>query len=182
MARNRRNKPNQNQTFGQSAQSNTPQTNYEATNHQQQTRSDFIEKTIARKKQVVEDNRNAQVFVSDSIAGTEIFNALRKLDTIDSAIRRLWGNGVDSSEAEQWVKNISELRNMASDIEKHGIAILSKCPNLRRVGGRYLQLLVERSKEQDEPAEEVDDSAKNAIGASKKKGGRATATTQEEAE
>ncbi|EAI5570173.1 hypothetical protein B2G62_09655, partial [Campylobacter coli] len=110
MAKNKNQNENTTQTNEKS--NVTTQTNQ---NSERISRAEFLRRRIEGKKRTIDLNSNAQVFVSDSIAGTEIFSDLRMLDAMDSTIRKLWGNGVDSQDAETWVKEINSIKESINE-------------------------------------------------------------------
>ncbi|HEC1726592.1 TPA: hypothetical protein R1691_001675 [Campylobacter coli] len=103
------------------------------------SRSEFMRRRIEDKKRTIDLNSNAQVFVSDSIAGTEIFSDLRMLDAMDSTIRKLWGNGVASEDADKWVKEISSVKENIKNLQITGKEILVKVGNVRHISNNVLR-------------------------------------------
>lgn len=98
-----------------------------------------MRRRIEDKKRTIDLNSNAQVFVSDSIAGTEIFSDLRMLDAMDSTIRKLWGNGVASEDADKWVKEISSVKENIKNLQITGKEILVKVGNVRHISNNVLR-------------------------------------------
>ena len=145
MAKDKQNTQNTNQDSVENAnQANT----------QRLSRSEFIRNNIERKKRTIDENYNAQVFVSDSIAGAQMFSSLRMLDAMDSAIRRLWGNGLDSKDAEKWIKELSEIKNKISALEDFGKEILSKIDNVRAITNYDLRRIIARTIEEKNSVKE----------------------------
>ncbi|EOI2586431.1 hypothetical protein ACMHOY_001463, partial [Campylobacter jejuni] len=105
---------------------------------------EFLRRRIEGKKRTIDLNSNAQVFVSDSIAGTEIFSDLRMLDAMDSTIRKLWGNGVDSQDAETWVKEINSIKESINELQNKGREILVKVGNVRHISNNVLRRTILR--------------------------------------
>ncbi|MBK1973041.1 hypothetical protein JG677_03110 [Campylobacter sp. TTU-622] len=103
------------------------------------SRSEFIRKRVEDKKKAIDLNTNAQVFISDSIAGAEIFSALRMLDAMDSTIRKLWGNGVQSEDAEKWIKEITSIKENITNLQVTGKEILVKIGNVRHISNNVLR-------------------------------------------
>ncbi|WP_234818483.1 hypothetical protein [Campylobacter coli] len=120
---------------------NTTQTNQ---NSERISRAEFLRRRIEGKKRTIDLNSNAQVFVSDSIAGTEIFSDLRMLDAMDSTIRKLWGNGVDSQDAETWVKEINSIKESINELQNKGREILVKVGNVRHISNNVLRRTILR--------------------------------------
>ncbi|MCR2060487.1 hypothetical protein [Campylobacter helveticus] len=108
------------------------------------SRAEFIKQTMDRKKRAIDENRNAQVFVSDSVAGAEIFYNLRMIDSMDSAIRKLWGNGIETKEVEKWIKDLGEIKNKISNLESFGREILIKIDNVRNIDNFDLRRIIQR--------------------------------------
>lgn len=126
---------------------NAEQKQVEAAPQQKNTRlsrAEFIKQTMDRKKRVIDENRNAQVFVSDSVAGAEIFYNLRMIDSMDSAIRKLWGNGIETKEVEKWIKDLGEIKNKISNLESFGREILIKIDNVRNIDNFDLRRIIQR--------------------------------------
>ncbi|EOJ0465856.1 hypothetical protein ACPWV6_000233 [Campylobacter coli] len=130
---------------------NTTQTNEKANvttqtnqNSERISRAEFLKRRIEGKKRTIDLNSNAQVFVSDSIAGTEIFSDLRMLDAMDSTIRKLWGNGVDSQDAETWVKEINSIKESINELQNKGREILVKVGNVRHISNNVLRRTILR--------------------------------------
>lgn len=130
---------------------NTTQTNEKANvatqtnqNSERISRAEFLKRRIEGKKRTIDLNSNAQVFVSDSIAGTEIFSDLRMLDAMDSTIRKLWGNGVDSKDAEIWVKEINSIKESINELQNKGREILVKVGNVRHISNNVLRRTILR--------------------------------------
>ncbi|EJM5775039.1 TPA_asm: hypothetical protein GD743_08835 [Campylobacter jejuni] len=119
----------------------TTQTNQ---NSERMSRAEFLRRRIEGKKRTIDLNSNAQVFVSDSIAGTEIFSDLRMLDAMDSTIRKLWGNGVDSQDAETWVKEINSIKESINELQNKGREILVKVGNVRHISNNVLRRTILR--------------------------------------
>ncbi|EAI3363304.1 hypothetical protein E4I44_07790 [Campylobacter jejuni] len=139
MAKNK----NQNENTTQTNQKSnvTTQTNQ---NSERISRAEFLRRRIEGKKRTIDLNSNAQVFVSDSIAGTEIFSDLRMLDAMDSTIRKLWGNGVDSQDAETWVKEINSIKESINELQNKGREILVKVGNVRHISNNVLRRTILR--------------------------------------
>ncbi|ARE80612.1 hypothetical protein [Campylobacter helveticus] len=108
------------------------------------SRAEFIKQTMDRKKRAIDENRNAQVFVSDSVAGAEIFYNLRMIDSMDSAIRKLWGNGIETKEVEKWIKELGEIKTKISNLESFGREILIKIDNTRNIDNFDLRRIIQR--------------------------------------
>ncbi|MDL0100947.1 hypothetical protein [Campylobacter felis] len=126
---------------------NAEQKQVEAASQQKNTRlsrAEFIKQTMDRKKRAIDENRNAQVFVSDSVAGAEIFYNLRMIDSMDSAIRKLWGNGIETKEVEKWIKDLGEIKNKISNLESFGREILVKIDNVRNIDNFDLRRIIQR--------------------------------------
>ncbi|MCR2062861.1 hypothetical protein [Campylobacter helveticus] len=126
---------------------NAEQKQVEAAPQQKNTRlsrAEFIKQTMDRKKRAIDENRNAQVFVSDSVAGAEIFYNLRMIDSMDSAIRKLWGNGIETKEVEKWIKDLGEIKNKISNLESFGREILIKIDNVRNIDNFDLRRIIQR--------------------------------------
>lgn len=126
---------------------NAEQKQVEAAPQQKSTRlsrAEFIKQTMDRKKRAIDENRNAQVFVSDSVAGAEIFYNLRMIDSMDSAIRKLWGNGIETKEVEKWIKDLGEIKNKISNLESFGREILVKIDNVRNIDNFDLRRIIQR--------------------------------------
>ncbi|MCR2056786.1 hypothetical protein [Campylobacter helveticus] len=126
---------------------NAEQKQVEAAPQQKSTRlsrAEFIKQTMDRKKRAIDENRNAQVFVSDSVAGAEIFYNLRMIDSMDSAIRKLWGNGIETKEVEKWIKDLGEIKNKISNLESFGREILIKIDNVRNIDNFDLRRIIQR--------------------------------------
>ena len=126
---------------------NAEQKQVEAASQQKNTRlsrAEFIKQTMDRKKRAIDENRNAQVFVSDSVAGAEIFYNLRMIDSMDSAIRKLWGNGIETKEVEKWIKDLGEIKNKISNLESFGREILVKIDNVRNIDNFDLRKIIQR--------------------------------------
>ncbi|ENY6720716.1 hypothetical protein ACFZWW_001661 [Campylobacter jejuni] len=130
---------------------NTTQTNEKSNvttqinqNSERISRAEFLRRRIEGKKRTIDLNSNAQVFVSDSIAGTEIFSDLRMLDAMDSTIRKLWGNGVDSKDAETWVKEINSIKESINELQNKGREILVKVGNVRHISNNVLRRTILR--------------------------------------
>lgn len=126
---------------------NAEQKQVEAASQQKNTRlsrAEFIKQTMDRKKRAIDENRNAQVFVSDSVAGAEIFYNLRMIDSMDSAIRKLWGNGIETKEVEKWIKDLGEIKNKISNLESFGREILIKIDNVRNIDNFDLRRIIQR--------------------------------------
>ena len=108
------------------------------------SRAEFIKQTMDRKKRAIDENSNAQVFVSDSVAGAEIFYNLRMIDSMDSAIRKLWGNGIETKEVEKWIKELGEIKTKISNLESFGREILIKIDNTRNIDNFDLRRIIQR--------------------------------------
>ncbi len=139
MAKNKNQNENTTQTNEKS--NVTTQTNQ---NSERISRAEFLRRRIEGKKRTIDLNSNAQVFVSDSIAGTEIFSDLRMLDAMDSTIRKLWGNGVDSQDAETWVKEINSIKESINELQNKGREILVKVGNVRHISNNVLRRTILR--------------------------------------
>ncbi|HED7883164.1 TPA: hypothetical protein R6B81_000946 [Campylobacter coli] len=139
MAKNKNKNENTTQTNEKS--NVTTQTNQ---NSERISRAEFLRRRIEGKKRTIDLNSNAQVFVSDSIAGTEIFSDLRMLDAMDSTIRKLWGNGVDSKDAETWVKEINSIKESINELQNKGREILVKVGNVRHISNNVLRRTILR--------------------------------------
>lgn len=135
----------------QQKQQNTQQQH----NTQRISRAEFIQRTMERKKRAIENNRNAQVFVSDSIAGFEIFNALRTLDAMDAAIRRLWGISLDSKDVKKWIKDLTEVKTKITALEEYGRGILVKSGNANRINDGFLRRSIAREINKQEEEKKV---------------------------
>ncbi|EOY7643981.1 hypothetical protein ACQDQ5_001087 [Campylobacter upsaliensis] len=120
------------------------------------SRAEFIKQTMDRKKRAIDENRNAQVFVSDSVAGAEIFYNLRMIDSMDSAIRKLWGNGIETKEVEKWIKELGEIKNKISNLESFGREILVKIDNVRNIDNFDLRRIIQREIDKNKEEKRLD--------------------------
>lgn len=145
MAKNKNENENLNNTDkeNQKIVTNTNQT-IQNSEEKRISRAEFLRRRIENKKRTIDLNSNAQVFVSDSIAGTEIFSDLRMLDAMDSTIRKLWGNGIQSEDAEKWVKEISSIKESINKLQNTGREILVKVGNVRHISNNVLRRTILR--------------------------------------
>lgn len=120
------------------------------------SRSQIIERNAERKKRVIEQNVNAAVFVSDSRAGTQIFSLLRMIDSLDSAIRRLWGDKLKTSDVEKWFEGLKEVQSKLEALEEYGVGLLVQAASPRDISNRILRNIVADKIEAAKKAEKVD--------------------------
>lgn len=106
------------------------------------SRSEIIQRNTERKKRVIEQNTNAAVFVSDSKAGTQIFSHVRMIDSLDSAIRRVWGDKLDMSEVTVWFSGLKEVVNKMSELQELGVDLLVKADTPRDINNRIVRNIV----------------------------------------
>lgn len=66
------------------------------------------------------------------------------LDAMDSTIRKLWGNGVDSKDAETWVKEINSIKESINELQNKGREILVKVGNVRHISNNVLRRTILR--------------------------------------
>lgn len=135
------------------------------------SRSEIIQRNTDRKKRVIEQNTNAAVFVSDSKAGTQIFSLLRMIDSLDSAIRRVWGDKLSMSEVEVWFLGLKDVQNKLNELQEVGIELLVKADSPRDINNRILRNAVAdkiaERKKTDNPSDKTE--AKEDTKATKKK-------------
>lgn len=120
------------------------------------SRSQIIERNTERKKRVIEQNVNAAVFVSDSRAGTQIFSSLRMIDSLDSAIRRLWGDKLKMSDVEKRFEGLKEVQSKLEALEEYGVGLLVQAASPRDISNRILRNIVADKIEVAKKAEKVD--------------------------
>lgn len=121
----------------------------ENTNNAQQTqqnarlsRAEIIKRNTENKKRIIDNNVNAAVFVSETKAGSQILTDLRMIDSIDSAIRRLWGVSIDMNEVSRWFDGIKELQAKLAELEDLGVNLLVKANSPRDISNRFLRRMV----------------------------------------
>ncbi|WP_185906693.1 MULTISPECIES: hypothetical protein [unclassified Campylobacter] len=137
------------------------------------SRSEIIQRNTERKKRVIDQNTNAAVFVSDSKAGTQIFFNLRMIDSLDSAIRRVWGDKLEMSEVEVWFSGLREVQDKLNKLQDVGMELLVKADSPRDINNRILRnAVVERiatKKKIDNPPEVKTETKEDIKATTKKK-------------
>lgn len=114
-------------------------TNTQQNTAQRLSRAEIIKRNTENKKRVIDNNVNAAVFVSDSKAGTQIFSSLRMLDSIDSAIRRVWGVNIQTSEIDKWFAGIKDIQAKLAELQTLGIDLLVEANSPRDISNRILR-------------------------------------------
>lgn len=89
-------------------------------------------------KAAIDANFNAQVFISDSLVGEELFRQTRTFDAVDSAMRKLWGGAINADDMKQWVDFSNKLKETFNEAIKFGKLALCKT-NGNGIQNRFLR-------------------------------------------
>lgn len=106
------------------------------------SRAEIIKRNTENKKRIIDNNVNAAVFVSETKAGSQILTNLRMIDSIDSAIRRLWGVSIDMSKVSSWFDGIKKLQTELAELEDLGVNLLVEANSPRDISNRFLRRMV----------------------------------------
>ncbi len=139
------------------------------TQQQRLSRAEIIKRNAENKKNVIDNNVNAAVFVSETKASNQIFSSVRMFDALDSAIRRLWGVSIDMDEVAKWFAGVKELQAKFAELQVLGTNLLVKANSPRDISNRVLRNIV---------ANEINARAKAEKAAKTEKAETQTAQTQ----
>ena len=64
------------------------------------------------------------------------------IDSIDSAVRRLWGVSIDMSKVAEWFDGIKELQATLAKLEDLGVNLLVEANSPRDISNRFLRRMV----------------------------------------